>query len=76
MTFQTQPLRSHALYIFIKFANFFIDLRALRFCLIAAAQLFERFFNGEFGRFGHADLTSSYRSLSQLDCARSRRNLL
>jgi hypothetical protein len=63
MTFQPQPLRSHALYIFIQLVNFFIEPLAPRFWIVAAAQLFERFFNREFGRFSHADLAdSSFRS--------------
>ena len=60
MTFQPQPLRSHALYILIKFVNFFIEPHALRFWFVAAAQLFKRLLYREFGCFSHADLTSSF----------------
>jgi hypothetical protein len=64
MTFQPQPLRSHALYILIKFVNFFIEPHALRFWFVAAAQLFKRLLNREFGCFSHADLTSSFLTIS------------
>ena len=60
MTFQPQPLRSHALYILIKFVDFFVEPRALRFRLVAAAQLFKRLLYREFGCFSHADPTSSF----------------
>jgi hypothetical protein len=60
MTFQPQPLRSHALYILIKFVDFFVEPRALRFRFVAAAQLFKRLLYREFGCFSHADPTSSF----------------
>ena len=60
MSFQPQPLRPHALYFLIKFVNFFIELLVLRFWIVAAAQLFKRLLNREFGCFSHVDLTSSF----------------
>jgi hypothetical protein len=50
---EAQSLRSHAFNLFIKRVNFLIEPRVLRFRRIAAAQLFERLLNGEFGGFGH-----------------------
>src|SRR5712672_4838427 len=52
---EAQSLRSHTLYLLIKCANFLIKPRVLRFRRIAAAQLFERFLNGEFGGFSHGN---------------------
>jgi hypothetical protein len=52
---EAQSLRSHALYLLIKCINFVIEPFVLRFRRIAAAQLFERFLNGEFGGFSHGN---------------------
>jgi hypothetical protein len=57
---EAQSLRSHALHLFIKCVNFLIEPRVLRFRRIAAAQLFERFLNGEFGGFGHGNPSSLF----------------
>jgi hypothetical protein len=75
MTFQPQPLRPHAPYVFIKFVDFFVQLIVFRFQFVVAAQLSERFLNGEFGCFGHADLIGSFLDELDTDCARWRRNL-
>jgi hypothetical protein len=53
---KAQSLRSHALHLFIDFVNFLIEPRIPRFRRIAAAQLFKRFLDGEFGGFSHGDL--------------------
>jgi hypothetical protein len=52
---EAQSLRSHTLYLLIKGVNFLIKPRVLRSRRIAAAQLFERFLNGEFGCFSHGN---------------------
>jgi hypothetical protein len=57
---EAQPLRFHALYLFIKCVNFLIDPRVFRFWRIAAAKLFERFLNGEFADFGHGNPSSLF----------------
>jgi hypothetical protein len=57
---EAQSLRSHALHLFIKCVNFLIEPRVLRFRRLAAAQLFERFLNGEFGGFGHGNPSSLF----------------
>jgi hypothetical protein len=57
---EAQSLRSHALHLFIKCVNFLIEPRVLRFRRIAAAQLFERLLNGEFGGFGHGNPSSLF----------------
>jgi hypothetical protein len=44
---ETPSLRSHALYLFIKCVHFFLVPGVFRFWRVAAAQLFERFLNGE-----------------------------
>src|SRR5207302_8055520 len=50
---QAQSLRSQALCLFLKRINFLIRSGALSFRRICAAQLFQRFLNGEFGCFSH-----------------------
>ena len=63
---EAQSLRSHTLYLLIKCVNFVIKPRVLRFRRIAAAQLFERFLNGEFGCFSHGNYPKTWRATSRL----------
>jgi hypothetical protein len=53
VSFKAQSLRSHALYLLIECVSFVLELIVFRFWIIATAQLFERFLNGESGDFGH-----------------------
>jgi hypothetical protein len=63
---EAQSLRSHAFNLFIKCVNFLIEPRVLRFRRIAAAQLFERLLNGEFGGFGHGNPSSLFKLKGRL----------
>jgi len=63
---EAQSLRSHTLYLLIKCVNFLIKPRVLRSRRIAAAQLFERFLNGEFGCFSHGNYPKTWRATSSL----------
>jgi hypothetical protein len=62
---EAQSLRSHTLYLLIKCINFLIKPRVLRSRRIAAAQLFERFLNGEFGCFSHGNNPTTQRATSK-----------
>jgi hypothetical protein len=63
---EAQSLRSHTLYLLIKCVNFLIKPRVLRSRRIAAAQLFERFLNGQFGCFSHGNNPTTQRATSNL----------
>src|SRR6478735_6232528 len=56
MLLEAQSLRSSALYLLLRCVNFLIAPRVCRFRPVVAAQLFERFPNGEFGGFSHGDI--------------------
>lgn len=52
---QAESLRSHAIYLVSKRVNFLSALRFFGFPRIGAAQLFQRFLDGEFGCFSHGE---------------------
>ena len=56
MLLEARSLRSPALYLLLRCVNFLIAPRVCRFRPVVAAQLFERFPNGEFGGFSHGDI--------------------
>jgi hypothetical protein len=56
MLLEAQSLRSPALYLLLNCVNFLIEPHICRFRPVIAAQLFERFPNGEFGGFSHSDI--------------------
>jgi hypothetical protein len=58
MRFETQSLRSHSLYLFIKRVNLLFVPRGFGFPRISLAHFIERFLNGELCGFGH-DKSSS-----------------
>ena len=51
--FETQPLRSHALYLFVERAHLLVVPLVFRFGPIALAQLLQRFLDREFGGVSH-----------------------
>jgi len=51
--FETQPLCSHALYLFVERAHLLVVLLVLRFGPVALAQLLQRFVDREFGGVSH-----------------------
>ena len=51
--FETQPLRSHALYLFIKRFDLVVKQGVLRSLCVASTQFIERLLNGEFVDLGH-----------------------
>ena len=58
VSFETQPLRSHAFYFFIQRVDLLIVLFVLRFHLIALAQFPKRFLDREFGGVSHRSIPS------------------
>jgi hypothetical protein len=59
MGFETQSLRSQALYLFIKRVNFLIMLRGLGLLRVCLTQFVESFLNGELRGFGHGKISYS-----------------
>jgi hypothetical protein len=53
VSFEAQPLLSHAFYFFVEGLHFLIVLLVLRFRLVALAQLLKRFLDREFGGLSH-----------------------
>jgi hypothetical protein len=53
MCFETQSLRSHSLYLFIKRVNLLIMLRGFGFLRIGLTQFIECLLDGELRGFGH-----------------------
>jgi hypothetical protein len=70
---QAKSLRSHALYLVIKGIHVLSALRAPRFRRIGLTQFFQRFFDREFGCFGHGNLISKRNAFSLLATSQGRR---
>ena len=75
VTFETQPLLSHARYFFIKLRGLFVAPRVFRCSLIALAQLFKRFPYGKFIDFSHRQIliakSFGIRPIARLECGRT-----
>ena len=58
MTFETQSLRSQALYLFVKRVNLLMMPRGLGLLRVCLTQFVESFLNGELRSFGHSKFSS------------------